>query len=81
MDAQTYKTIVFKINDNNYELTNDFRQLLLSLFNKLNNKEAAIKTIKIIISAKFNIKKSIYKNDKLINAIMVEVFGKDVINN
>lgn len=62
-------------------LSDQLKQTLKNLFDELNiDEEKDIRIIKSLLSHKFNLKSTVYREDKILNAMLSEIFNKDVVD-
>ena len=63
-----------------FVLSDQLKQTLKNLFDELNiDEEKDIRIIKSLLSHKFNLKSTVYREDKILNAMLSEIFNKDVM--
>ena len=62
-------------------LSDQLKQTLKNLFDELNiDEEKDIRIIKSLLSHKFSLKSTVYREDKILNAMLSEIFNKDIVD-
>lgn len=64
-----------------FVLSDQLKQTLKNLFDELSiDEEKDIRIIKSLLSHKFNLKSTVYREDKILNAMLSEIFNKDIVD-
>ena len=63
-----------------FVLSDQLKQTLKDLYNELNiNGENDIRIIKSLLASKFKLKSTVYREDKVLNDMLSEIFDKDIV--
>lgn len=64
-----------------FVLSDQLKQTLKNLYNELNiNGENDIRIIKSLLASKFKLKSTVYREDKVLNDMLSEIFDKDIVD-
>ena len=76
------KDIIIDVNGSQYVFTSHFKEILNSLIDDMkdNDKEKVMRLVKSIISCKYSLLSSVYKEEKVIYAMMYELFSKQEVD-
>lgn len=78
---QSPQDIILKFEEKEYVLTNHFKETIINVYDEIKDETAnkKLRVIKTIIGCKFNLKSTIYKEDKLMNKIIGSIFDDNVL--
>ena len=76
------KDIIIDVNGSQYVFTSHFKEILNSLIDDMkdNDKEKVMRLVKSIISCKYSLLSSVYKEEQVISAMMYELFSKQEVD-
>ena len=76
------KDVIIDVNGSQYVFTSHFKEILNSLIDDMkdNDKEKVMRLVKSIISCKYSLLSSVYKEEKVIYAMMYELFDKQEVD-